>query len=170
MNIDVVDTIKPCLRSSSASKLTPNSAREVFALLRKSKKLLLPTHLTSRRRFLDNLAQPHDTPLAQLPRPRRSSGVFDLRGLLRRYAPRMVFLPETKQSKREMETILHAIGDYFGIFVDAKGRDGGLALLWNKDVSIDLLSLSLHHIDMCIADERGGAPWWFSGIYGWLES
>ena len=45
--------------------------------------------------------------------------VSDLRSLLRRYAPQVVFLSETKRSKLEMEAILLALGNYFGIFVDA---------------------------------------------------
>lgn len=41
----------------------------------------------------------------------------------------MVFLLEIENSKTEMEEILHDIGDFLSIFVDAKGQGEGLALL-----------------------------------------
>ncbi|KAJ8452678.1 hypothetical protein Cgig2_005014 [Carnegiea gigantea] len=83
--------------------------------------------------------------------------VADLRGLLRSLVPKVVFLSDTKKSKSEMENILSKLGDFFGIFVDAKGRAGGLALLWNKLVTVDLPSCSLRHIDVSITVE-GDAP------------
>ena len=43
--------------------------------------------------------------------------------------PKVVFLSETKKSEYQMEEILHDAGDFFGIFIDARGGAGGLALL-----------------------------------------
>ncbi|KAJ8443408.1 hypothetical protein Cgig2_024185 [Carnegiea gigantea] len=50
-----------------------------------------------------------------------SQVLTDLRSLLRRLAPKVLFLSETKHSKLEMEAILHKLGDFFGVFVDARG-------------------------------------------------
>jgi len=67
-----------------------------------------------------------------------------------------------------MEDILHNIGDFFGIFMDARGRDDGLALLWEKNVTVDLLSCSLHHIDVSISvdgvDSRGVSQVYMVGL------
>ena len=60
--------------------------------------------------------------------------------------------------------------DYFGIFVDARRRVGGLALLWDKHVTVDLLSFSLHRIDVFITDEGDDTSWRFSNIYSWFKS
>ena len=92
--------------------------------------------------------------------------VADLHRLLRRLAPKVVFLSETKKSRSEMEGILPKLGDFFGIFVDARGQAGGLALPWDKLVTVDLLSCLLHHIDVSITPEGNASTWRFSGIYG----
>ncbi|KAJ8435841.1 hypothetical protein Cgig2_003864 [Carnegiea gigantea] len=65
-----------------------------------------------------------------------SQAVTDLCGLLQRLAPKVFFLSETKKNKAEMEDSLRDLGDYFGIFVDARGRYRGLALLWNKKTTL----------------------------------
>ena len=96
--------------------------------------------------------------------------VANLHGLLRRFAPKVALLSETKKSKSEMDRILHKIGDFFGIFVDAKGWAGGLALHWDKSMTVDLLSCSFHHIDVSITLAGVNSTWRFTGIYGWSES
>ena len=60
----------------------------------------------------------------------------------------VVLLSEIKRSKVEMEEIGRQFGHFFGVYVDAKGRAGGLALLWNKSVHLNILSYSSHHIDV----------------------
>ena len=54
--------------------------------------------------------------------------------------------------------------------MDARGRSGGLALLWEKDVIISLLSQSLHHIDIEVQLSRDEVPWRFTAIYGWPKT
>lgn len=76
--------------------------------------------------------------------------VSDLRGLLQRLAPNLVFFSKTKKSKTEMKNLLPELGNFRGIFVDAKGRSGSLGLLWDKEVKVQFLSCSLHHIDVIV--------------------
>lgn len=38
--------------------------------------------------------------------------------------------------------------------VDSVGRSGGLALLWQKEIGVELRSMSIHHIDVC-SGKRG---------------
>ena len=83
--------------------------------------------------------------------------------------PKLVFLSETKKSKAEMDNILFDSGDLFGIFVDSRGRAGDLALLWDKNIDVDLLSCSFHHIDVSVRLEEEDNTWRFSGIYGWPD-
>ena len=62
--------------------------------------------------------------------------VSNLRGLLRRLSPKVVFLSETKRSKVEMANAVQQLGDFIGIYVDARGKSGGLALLWDSNVNV----------------------------------
>jgi len=82
----------------------------------------------------------------------------------------VVFLSETKRSKLEMDSLLSELGDFFGVFVDARGRAGGLALLWDKKVDLTLLSYSSNHIDSTVRWEGEDTVWPFDGIYRWPES
>ena len=82
----------------------------------------------------------------------------------------MVFLSETKRSKTEMENFVHQLGDFTGVYVDARGRSGDLALLWDNSVSVQLLSLSLNHIDTTISLDGEDVIWRFTAIYGWSGS
>ncbi|KAL0374642.1 UNVERIFIED_CONTAM: putative mitochondrial protein [Sesamum radiatum] len=54
----------------------------------------------------------------------------------------------------------------FGCCVDSKGKSGGLALLWQKSVEVQLQSFSSSHIDVSVRVEESGEWWRFSGVYG----
>ncbi|XP_074297460.1 uncharacterized protein LOC141628161 [Silene latifolia] len=88
-----------------------------------------------------------------------------LRHLLRREAPAMVFLCETKLSGREMRTVRAKFDSYFGMEVDSVGRSGGLAFWWNKEIKCEFVSSSVHHMDFIIREENG--DWRVTGFYGW---
>jgi len=94
-----------------------------------------------------------------------TQAVKDLRALLWRFSPRLVFLSKTKRSKDEMETVLSRLGDYYGTFVDARGRAGGLALLWDKNLELQIMSYSSHHIDATVRWHSQDPLWYFTGIY-----
>ncbi|KAL0445490.1 UNVERIFIED_CONTAM: hypothetical protein Slati_1676900 [Sesamum latifolium] len=53
-----------------------------------------------------------------------------------------------------------------GFTVDAKGRSGGLALMWVKNLEVTLQSFSAHHIDVSVEPISGGPLWRFTGFYG----
>ena len=76
--------------------------------------------------------------------------VSNLRSLIRRYSPKIVFLLETKKNSFEMQGVLKLFPTFFGVFVDARGRAGGLGLLWDKKVTLTFLSYSLHHMDATV--------------------
>ena len=93
-----------------------------------------------------------------------------LRGLLRRYWPKVTFLSETKKSATEMELLRPRLGNYAGVYVDSRRGAGGLAILWEKDITLNVCSSSLNHIDATICWEGENVHWRFTGIYGYLES
>lgn len=89
-----------------------------------------------------------------------SSDEFDnLRVLIRREAPSLVFLAETKLSSGEFARIRSRLGDFYGLSVDSRGRFDGLALLWRKDVDVVLSSMSLHHINVIVQRGLGEEEW-----------
>ncbi|KAK4407846.1 putative mitochondrial protein [Sesamum angolense] len=53
--------------------------------------------------------------------------------------------------------------DMFGFSVAARGKSGGLALLWNKEIYVDLVS---SHIDARVRLSEESEPWRLIGFYG----
>lgn len=96
--------------------------------------------------------------------------VLNLRDLIRRETPALVFLSKTKLSSMEFDRVRNKLGDFHCLAVDSVGRSGGLALLWRKDVVVDLLSMSVHHIDVVVRDGLGEEEWRCTGFYGWPET
>ncbi|XP_074283621.1 uncharacterized protein LOC141608158 [Silene latifolia] len=91
--------------------------------------------------------------------------VSALRALVRREAPAILFLCETKLSGRELRGVRERMKGYFGIEVDSMGRSGGLAMLWRKELDCAFVSSSVHHIDINIKGDEG--EWRLTGFYGW---
>ncbi|XP_074270702.1 uncharacterized protein LOC141594592 [Silene latifolia] len=91
--------------------------------------------------------------------------VCALRALVRKEAPAILFLCETKLCGRDMRKVKEKLDGYFGIEVDSVGRSGGLAMLWRKDVDCSFLSASVHHMDFSVKSSEG--EWRITGFYGW---
>lgn len=51
--------------------------------------------------------------------------------------------------------------------MDTLGRLGGLDLLWRKEIMVDLLSMSVHHILVVISEGLGEEVWCCTGFSGW---
>ncbi|XP_074313417.1 uncharacterized protein LOC141648588 [Silene latifolia] len=90
--------------------------------------------------------------------------VGGLSNLLRREAPALVFLCETKLSGSELHRMRAHLCDYEGMEVDSVRRSGGLAFLWRKGVNCVFRSASVHHMDFDVQDARG--TWRVTGFYG----
>ncbi|XP_074274040.1 uncharacterized protein LOC141597473 [Silene latifolia] len=91
--------------------------------------------------------------------------VGGLRNLIRRKAPALVFLCETKLSSSEMRGITSSLEGYCSMEVDSVGRSGGLAFLWRKEFRVSLRSASTHYMDLDIGE--GDGVWRLTGFYGW---
>ncbi|KAL0462250.1 UNVERIFIED_CONTAM: hypothetical protein Slati_0112600 [Sesamum latifolium] len=88
--------------------------------------------------------------------------------LIRHHSRGLDFLAETKCSSRRIETLKRKF-NMFGISVHAQGKNGGLALLWNKKVSIQLQSFSLRHIDASVQIHCSAEWWHFTNFYDELD-
>ncbi|XP_074302306.1 uncharacterized protein LOC141633799 [Silene latifolia] len=94
-----------------------------------------------------------------------SDAVGGLRNLLRRKAPSIVFLCETKLSSSKMKKVWRKFDGYEGMAVDSVGRSGGLAFLWRNDVKCTFRSATVHYMDFDV--EVGVRKLRVTGFYGW---
>ncbi|KAL0370779.1 UNVERIFIED_CONTAM: hypothetical protein Sangu_0396000 [Sesamum angustifolium] len=92
-----------------------------------------------------------------------------LRELVRRHNPPLVFLIETKCHNRKMDDIKKNLA-MLGFSVAARGKSGGLPLLWNKEIYVDLVSFSSSHIDARVRLPEESEPWRLTDFYGALNA
>ena len=57
------------------------------------------------------------------------------------------------------------VGFSNGLVIPSHGRSGGLALLWRKEITVDVQSYLDRHID-AIVTEDSGFKWRITGFYG----
>lgn len=88
--------------------------------------------------------------------------------MLRLLNPEIVFLCETRCSSGYVD-LLKMQSNRYGFAVERNGMAGGLALLWRKNVTVDLLSYSPNHIDVEVLLQGEVIKWRFTGFYGFLE-
>lgn len=65
-----------------------------------------------------------------------------------------------------MERIKSQTGFHNMFVVDCVGRNGGLALLWNEKVGLEIQNFSQRHINATIKPVHSGVPWKMTGFYG----
>ena len=73
-----------------------------------------------------------------------------LRECVRRWDPKVVFLSETKKNIAGMKRVKVKLDFVNGFYVQREGKGGGLAMLWRKEVNLEIKSFSKHHIDTMI--------------------
>ncbi|XP_021747551.1 uncharacterized protein LOC110713405 [Chenopodium quinoa] len=98
-----------------------------------------------------------------------TSAVDNLRNLVRREAPSLIFLMETKFSSGEMMKVRAKFPGYDGLAVDSCRRSGGVALFWLKGIEVNLQSMSIHHMDVLLKLGTSNVVWRLTRFYGWSE-
>ena len=76
--------------------------------------------------------------------------------LVQRWNPKINFLSKTKVKKNAMEKIMEKINFVNGLVVPRKGRGGGLAMLWKREVALEIMGYSRNHIDVIISEQDMG--------------
>ncbi|KAL9668594.1 hypothetical protein QQ045_006131 [Rhodiola kirilowii] len=66
----------------------------------------------------------------------------------------LVGLQETNIDERKLAAIQKRLGFKNGFVVPRQGLSGGLALWWNEEVSLTIISYSKYHIDACVEGEE----------------
>ena len=80
--------------------------------------------------------------------------------------PILVFLMETKLSKEEMTKKKYTLGFTKGLIVARNGSKGGLALLWKKEIMVDVQTFGPWHINAEVGGADGSRKWRFTRFYG----
>ena len=65
-----------------------------------------------------------------------------------------------------MERIKEIVGFANRLFVPCQGHNGGLALLWTREINLEIKNFGNHHIDAIIIEETSNFKWRFTGFYG----
>ena len=86
--------------------------------------------------------------------------------LVQRWNPKIVFLSETKTRKKAMEKVMEKINFVNGLIVPRRGRGGGLALLWKREIDLEIMGYSRSFIDAIITKQDSGFRWRIIGFYG----
>ena len=73
---------------------------------------------------------------------------------------------ETKLSKEDMMRKKFFLGFTNGLVVPSDGNKGRLALLWKKDITVDVQTFCLWHIDAEVDGTDNLERWRFTGFYG----
>ena len=87
-----------------------------------------------------------------------------LRELMQRWKPKIVFLMETKMKKYRMEKEKFKIGLLNGLIVPSVGRSGRLAMLWSRDIKVEVQGYSGNYIDAIVTDPESGFKWRITGF------
>ncbi|XP_075675171.1 uncharacterized protein LOC142644440 [Castanea sativa] len=91
-------------------------------------------------------------------------------GFVQRWDPKIVFLSETKLKRAGVERIKRKVQIFDGMIVPSDGKSGGLAMLWKKDVKLEIMGYSKNHIDAIITESSSGFKWRITGFYGHPEA
>ena len=79
---------------------------------------------------------------------------------------KIVFLSETKIRKKAMEKVMEKINFVNGLIVPRRGRGGGLALLWKREIDLEIMGYSRSFIDAIVTEHDSGFRWRIIGFYG----
>ena len=89
-----------------------------------------------------------------------------LRDLVQQWNPKIVFLMETKEGVRRMTKVKERIGFSNGLVVPSEGKSGGIALLWIREMEVEIKSFSRSHIDAIVTDHSLYLKWRLTGFFG----
>ena len=90
--------------------------------------------------------------------------VRELRLLVKKEDPQVVFLSETRLEVSSIEWIRIQLGMRGALGVQRLGYGGGLALLWSQDTDLSIKSYSLSHID-AVVKLSDSVSWRFTRFY-----
>ena len=94
--------------------------------------------------------------------------VHELHNLVKKEGPNVVFLMETRLFASSLEWLRIRLNMRGCLGVERQGQGGGLALMWDASVNVDIQSYSSHHINAEVR-QSDGTQWRITGFYGYPE-
>lgn len=76
--------------------------------------------------------------------------VGELRQLIAANRPNVIFLNETKLKACDFDKVKRRCNMTGCFVIDSNRSKGGLAVLWDDEISVDIQSYSSNHIDMLV--------------------
>lgn len=89
----------------------------------------------------------------------------ELKRILREHKPEIIFLCKTKLKVQLMNRKTEALNFQNCLVVDSYGKRGGLALMWSKNITVDVKSYIKHNIDAIVQCKEDGL-WHCTRVYG----
>lgn len=77
----------------------------------------------------------------------------------------VVYLIETKVQQKWMEQIKRKLAMKNGLMINPIGLKGGLAILWDEEVDLEIINLSSFHIHTKINNTGNPQFWHLTGFY-----
>ena len=85
-----------------------------------------------------------------------TSTVQELRDLCKQLKPTIVFLMETRAKEGKVEELRRGLKFDFKYSIDSDGLLGGLCLLWNKNIDIEVVTACRNYIHTFCRDKEEG--------------
>lgn len=91
--------------------------------------------------------------------------VREIKMILREYKPEIMFLCETKLMGQLIKGKAAALNFQNCFAISSSGKGGGLAMMWNENVAVEIKSYNKHHIDVVVQSNES-SYWRCTGVYG----
>ena len=91
-----------------------------------------------------------------------------LRKIVREQAPNVCFLMETRLDKEGFENLYDNLPFPNRIFAKNPNSGGGIALIWKREISLDVINFTANHVLAKVVEEDG-FEWFLTGFYGWQK-
>lgn len=92
--------------------------------------------------------------------------MHELKEVCRAYQPVVVFLMETRAPRGRVDRIRRTLKFKFYYCVEPRGLSGGLCILWNPQVNVQVFESSPNFIHTFITDQRGDSSFECTYVYG----
>ena len=90
--------------------------------------------------------------------------VRHLQGIHGQYSPEIIFLSETKSRRGYLESIVEKMGFHDIVSIDARGKSGGLAVMWKEACRVETLQANNRVIDLKV--EWQNHTFYLTCVYG----
>lgn len=95
-----------------------------------------------------------------------ASTVRELKGISFKYQPAIIFLMETRAPRERVDRTRRVLKMNKMFTVEPVGLAGGLSLLWNSEVEVQILGASQNYIHASILYKKGARDFVCTFIYG----